>query len=112
MVIYVYLMYFIKSEINQVEHLITLSVFVGIFILLSGHEVKVITLQKHIDKYLGFCVIDKTDQVVSQKVIYINDNLRQALQGIIQWIIEDYKSSQCRKWIKWIKNKREIIFSS
>lgn len=103
-------MYFIKSEINQVEHLITLSVFVGIFILLSGHEVKVITLQEHIDKYLGFCVIDKTD--VSHKAIYTNINLRQALQGVIQWIIEDYKSSQCRKWIKWINNKREIIFSS
>jgi hypothetical protein len=108
-VIYVYLMYFLKSDINQFEHLITLLLFVGILIILSGHEANIILLQKHIDNYLGLSSLGKKN---IYEPIFYSDNMKKSLTCIQHWIIQDYKSSQCRKWIKWINNKRAIIFSS
>jgi hypothetical protein len=104
-------MYFLKSDINQFEHLITLFIFVGILIILSGHEANIIVLQTNIDNVLGFCSTD-ISKTNTHQTSYNNDTIKHLLQVIKRWIIEDYKSSQCRKWIKWINNKRVIIFSS
>lgn len=112
-------MYFLKSDINQFEHLITLLIFVGIFMILSGHEEKINIFQKHIDNYFGFCSLDKNNDnqnisnITSLSLPFYNHTaIKHKLEVIKEWIIKDYKSSQCRRWIKWINNKRLIIFSS
>ena len=104
-------MYFLKSDINQFEHLLTLLIFVCILIILSGHEANVILLQKQIDNYLGYCTNNNIENICNATIFNIN-YIKNISQVMKQWIIKDYKSSQCRKWIKWIKNKRAIIFSS
>lgn len=112
-------MYFLKSDINQFEHLITLLIFVGIFMVLSGNEGQISIFQKYIDNYLGFCSLDKNNDnhnisnITSLSLPFYNQTeIVHILEVIKEWIIKDYKSSQCRKWIKWINNKRLIIFSS
>lgn len=106
-------MYFLKSDINQFEHLITLLVFVGILMMLSGHEEKIIMSQKYIDNYLGLQQNKNNENTCNQTSLLFNHNsIKDILTTSKEWIIKDYKSSQCRKWIKWINNKRRIIFSS
>lgn len=109
-------MHFLKSDINQFEHLIILLIFVGILIILSGYEEKIVVFQKYIDNYFGFCSLDKHNKnySISTQTLLISkqNDIKRLLDVIKKWIIEDYKSSQCRKWIKWINNKRVIIFSS
>jgi hypothetical protein len=102
----------VKSDISQFEHLIILLLFTGV-ILLSGNEKLIITTQQHIDRCLGFYDVSQ-----SQNESHSNsdsDKLNQIkciLNIVKNWLIKDYKSSQCRKWVKWIKNKGMIIFSS
>lgn len=112
-------MYFLKYDIDQFEHLMILLVFVGIIMILSGQEEIIIMFQKYIDDYLGLSILEKSNNhhdinVSNQKsLLLLNHNeIKRLIQVVKEWIIQDYKSSQCRKWIKWINNKRLIIFSS
>lgn len=104
-------MYFLKSDINQFEHLIVLLSFITIIFIVSEKEASITAFQKYIDYCIGFDDIN-TNNVTFHLQIPAYKDLKRVLETIIQWIIKDYKSSQCRKWIKWIKNKRVIIFSS
>jgi hypothetical protein len=107
-------MYFLKSDINQFEHLITLLLFIGILLMISGHEANIVIFKNYIDNYLGFSSLDKKNtNILNLNLTSFNyDDIKYVLEFITEWIIKDYKSSQCRKWIKWINNKRTIIFSS
>jgi hypothetical protein len=107
-------MYFLKSDINQFEHLITLLIFIGILLMISGHEANIVIFKNYIDNYLGFSSLDnKNTNILNLNLTSFNyDDIKHVLEFIIEWIIKDYESSQCRKWIKWINNKRTIIFSS
>lgn len=104
-------MYFIKHDINQFEHLITLLIFVVIVIILSRNEEHICMIQKYIDNFLGLWKLDENNNNESVSIFNHND-IKQLSQVVKEWIINDYKSSQCRKWVNWINNKRQIIFSS
>jgi hypothetical protein len=108
-------MYFVKSDISQFEHLTVLLLFTGIVMFISGNEAMIIKAQQHIDKYFGFYAQDKSQYESQDKLC--NNNMSQIkyiITIVKEWLIKDYKSSQCRKWIKWINNKYKgmIIFSS
>lgn len=116
-VLYVYLMFIIKNDINQLEHLIILLMFTAIVFTITGHEQLILCLQHRIDKCLwnqGLQVSLTTDCLYKINKCNIDKKMCiDALLAIQQWIIEDYKSSQCRKWIRWLmNNKHKIIFSS
>jgi len=91
-----------------------LLLFILLFIGLAGNEDKIIIIQQHIDKYVGFDLQNNISNTADE------DSTKRQFQARLQtmivfmkeWIIKDYKSSQCRKWIRWINNKRRIIFSS
>lgn len=104
--IYVYLMYIVKGDISQLEHLVILLMFTGM-VIISANEAITSKIQKYIDRCLGLDL--KLDEDNCQTDI---KQMQYMIQRIKDWIIKDYKSSQCRKWIRWINNKRIIIFSS
>lgn len=98
----------VKSDISQFEHLIILLLFTGV-LLLSGNEKLIITTQQNIDKCLGFYDVSQSqNESHSDKI----NQIKCIINIVKNWLIKDYKSSQCRKWVKWIKNKGMIIFSS
>jgi hypothetical protein len=104
----------IKHDINQVEHLIILLMFAGLVFTLSGHEDFFISLQNNIDNYIGWndaIIMDNNNGVVDDTSIIRHEYFYNIVIRIKEWIIEDYKSSQCRKWINTTNNKVRNIFS-
>ncbi len=101
LVTYVLMMQMLKDDIYPLEHLCVLIIFSGILFLLATKENKVIQFIAHIESIIGW----------PHNHVDIG-NLVTAVEPLVKWLIADYKSSNCRKWIKRVRTYSRRIFSS
>jgi hypothetical protein len=109
--VYVTYMQILKHDIEQLDHLLILVLFLAILLILATCEEHIIKIQKLIDNKIGWGVSQEEDNNPSLN-INVCDYITCYWPTIKGWIEEDYKSSQCRKWIKWINKNARRIFSS
>lgn len=101
LVTYVLMMQMLKDDIYPLEHLCVLIVFSTILFLLATKESKVIQFIAHIENVIGW----------HHSHIEIG-TLVTLMEPLVKWLIADYKSSNCRKWIKRARTYSRRIFSS
>lgn len=80
------------------EHLYVLFVFGTILFTLATKENMVQTLVTTVEKHIGWNQSSKSIE------------LEPLLQKICDWMIADYKSSNCRRWVKKSKVYVQRIF--
>lgn len=106
-------MQIIKTNVQQIEHLVILLIFFGIIVILSGFEQMIVFLQRKIDKLIwGNTLVLQENTIIKSKEHTMYLFIKRLRDDILEWLIQDYKSSQLRKWLRWIKTKQKIIFSS
>lgn len=98
LVTYILVMQMIKDDIGQVEHLYVLLMFAIILFTLATHEDKVKGIVYSIEHKVGWNQSNKSIEV------------EPILQKTCDWMIADYKSSNCRRWVRRCKVYVQRIF--
>ena len=98
LVTYILMMQMIKGDIGQTEHLYVLMVFAFILFRLATNEDTVKAVVYSIESVIGWNKSNKSIQI------------EPLLHKVCDWMIADYKSSNCRRWIKRSKVYAHRIF--
>lgn len=98
LITYIILMQMIKDDIGQVEHLYVLMLFALILFTLATKEGFIQTLVRRVEEKVGWNNCNKSTEIEPY------------LRKVSEWLIADYRSSNCRRWVKRLNVYAKRIF--
>jgi hypothetical protein len=93
-------MYIVKADIDNVEHLYILSLFVCLWIALSQYEHKLRQLQHYMDAFVW----------IPSNITWTKTQLNITGQ-LFEFVLQDYKSSNLRYFINRARRKIKYFLS-